>query len=84
MCVWNAVRKADKTTTTEASMSTYSMVACPLRRFCFVNFPQDSTNYSSSSSGTTVPSEEINPFSMAFTTASVRLLTPNLWKALLR
>lgn len=31
-CVLNAVKKAAKTTTIVASMSTYSTVACPLRR----------------------------------------------------
>ena len=29
--VWNAVKKADKITTTVASINTYSMVACPRR-----------------------------------------------------
>ena len=44
----------------------------------YKRFIPKQARYSSSSSGMVEPSDEINPFSMAFTTASVRLLTPNL------
>ncbi len=60
------------------NISTYSMEACPLRCLTarHAAFIRRINPYSSSSNR--VPSEEMSPFSIALTTASVRLLTPSL------